>query len=124
MIEGNSNHAKSLKTHYHDREETMNRNIKLCQRRISDVAGALNLRHGNLVDQANFYINKIERQGLLTNKPLEAKVALVLYISARVNKKAKCLSEILHYTSASNRQVNSCLKKTMKTIFKGVDLRR
>lgn len=68
-------------------------------------------------------MNKIESSGLLRSKPLDAKVALVLFVSARANKKPKCMSEILHYLDASNSQVNACLKKTMDNIFSNVDFR-
>ena len=83
----------------------------------------MNLRHGDVVDQAQYYMNKIESSGLLRSKPLDAKVALVLFVSARANKMAKCMSEILHYLSATQSQVNACLKKTMKEVFSHVDFR-
>jgi transcription initiation factor TFIIIB Brf1 subunit/transcription initiation factor TFIIB len=123
MISDSNQHGQSLNKHYHDREETKNRNIRLGQRKINEVAGILNLRHGNVVDQALYYMNQIESRGLLKSKPLDAKVALVLFVSARANKKPKCLSEILRYLSATNSQVNSCLKKTMTTIFSNIDFR-
>ena len=60
---------------------------------------------------------KMETGGLLPRKRLEAKIALALYVSARVNKKPKCMSEILNYCSASSSEVNSCLKKTKSILF-------
>ena len=67
---------------------------------------------------------KIEKGDYLKNKPLEAKVALCLWISARVNKKPKYLDEVLHYTSATQSQVKACLAKTRETVFSGVDIRQ
>ena len=59
----------------------------------------------------------------LKGKPLDAKVALCLFVSARANHKPKLLCEILKYTTAKTSQVNSCLKKTMTTVFSHVDFR-
>jgi transcription initiation factor TFIIIB Brf1 subunit/transcription initiation factor TFIIB len=60
---------------------------------------------------------------VLKGKPLDAKVALCLFVSARANHKPKQLCEILRYTTATTSKVNSCLKKTMTTVFSHVDFR-
>lgn len=91
--------------------------------RIDELARILNLRYGDIVDHAQYYLSKIESQGDLKGKPLEAKVALCLFVSARANKKPKPLCEILRYVSATQSHVNACLKRTMKTIFSHVDFR-
>ena len=60
LISRSTAHGKSLNRHHHDHEATRDRNIRLGQKRIQEVAGALNLRHGDVVDQAQYYMNKIE----------------------------------------------------------------
>ena len=89
------------------------------------MAGYLNLRHGDVVDQARYYINQIETRELLPHKPLDAKVALVLFITARANKRPKCLPEILRYCSSSVTPsiVSKCLKKTKPVLFPHIDFR-
>ena len=68
-------------------------------------------------------MSKIESLDVLKGKPLDAKVALCLFVSARANHKPKQLCEILRYTTAKTSHVNSCLKKTMTTVFSHVDFR-
>ena len=62
--------------------------------------------------------------GLLPGKNLEAKIALAIYVAARVDKKPRCMSEILHYCSTRSSEVNSCLKKTQSILFTNVDMRQ
>ena len=117
-------HANSLNANHYDKEETKIRNIRTGQRRVTEVAGYLNLRHGDVVDQAHYYINQIEFRELLIRMILEAKVALALYISARANKKPKCLAEILKYfpSSITPSKVGKCQKKIQAILFSNVDL--
>ena len=96
--------------------------MKGCKR-IKELAIILNLKHGEIVEQAQYYLSKIESLNELWGKPLEAKVALCLFVAARAERRAKPLCEILKYTSATQSQVNACLKRTMSTVFSHVDFR-
>lgn len=43
-------YGKSIDSHHYDHELTKNRNIRIGHKKINELAGMLNLRHGNVVD--------------------------------------------------------------------------
>ena len=122
-IAGTSADAKELNKQHYQKIDNHEKNISEGIKRIKQLGEALNLKHGNVMEEAMYNMKKIEDSKELRGKSLEAKVAVAVFVAARKNSKNKKMDEIQRYVSATDQQINTCYKKCKRTIFKDIDTR-
>ena len=96
----------------------LNAKDKLIQkglRAIKDFSQNLNLKEMT-IHRANELYKKIEDDGVLKGKSVDAKVAAVIFVASRLENQARNIKQILQVTQAKQKELNTCYKKIKEII--------